>query len=419
MKVDAWLENGRLLLDTLGSRLKVREGRLWMGDRFVRDWAEALGTPCFLYDCAILDAGIDRLRAALPDDLRLHYAVKANPHPPLLAYLSHRVDGFDTASLGELTRLAEQGVDPRRCSLAGPAKSDAELAWALAHQVLVNVESAGEAARMAGLARQSGLTGRIALRLNPPFELKGSGMRMGGGANPFGIDAEQAGAVIDALDHKALSLEGFHLYAGSQCRDADVLAEGFERSLSLIAELCTSRGWLPKIVNLGGGFGIPYAPGDPPLALENLGAALKAMLAKWRGRFPETEFIIELGRYLVGEAGIYVTRVVDAKHSRGRDFLLCDGGMHHHLALSGNLGQVIRRNWPLLVADRMDDPLTGRFDLAGPLCTPLDVLGRDQPLPADTGPGDLIVVMQSGAYAASASPKDFLSRPAAIEHLVE
>ncbi|MFW6343051.1 MAG: pyridoxal-dependent decarboxylase, exosortase A system-associated, partial [Halothiobacillaceae bacterium] len=155
-----------------------------------------------------------------------------------------------------------------------------------------------------------------------------------------------------------------------------------------------------------------------PLDLAQLGQALGSALDRWRERLPGTEFVIELGRYLVGEAGIYVTRIVDRKHSRGRDFLLCDGGMHHHLALSGNLGQVLRRNWPLLVANRMDAPFDARFTLSGPLCTPLDVLGSDQPLPAASGPGDLVVVLQSGAYAASASPAGFLSRPRAAERLV-
>ncbi|MFP4272879.1 MAG: alanine racemase, partial [Halothiobacillaceae bacterium] len=313
MSIPDWPKDGPALLQRMDSALRTRDGQLMIGGKTVRAWADQLGTPCFLYDRSLVNARIARLRAALPAQVRLHYAVKANPFEPLLAHLKERVDGFDTASLGELQALRRQGVDLHRCSLAGPAKSDQELAWAAEHGVLVNLESAGEAKRLAALARQAGLTARVALRLNPPFELKGSGMRMGGGSTPFGIDAEQAVQVMAGLDGKALRLEGFHVYAGSQCRQADVLAEGVERSLALVAELSTRGDMRPRSINLGGGFGIPYAPKDEPLDLAHLGQALGSALDRWRERLPGTEFVIELGRYLVGEAGIYVTRIVDRK----------------------------------------------------------------------------------------------------------
>ncbi|MFP4295542.1 MAG: alanine racemase, partial [Halothiobacillaceae bacterium] len=318
MSIPDWPKDGPALLQRMDSALRTRDGQLMIGGKTVRAWADQLGTPCFLYDRSLVNARIARLRAALPAQVRLHYAVKANPFEPLLAHLKERVDGFDTASLGELQALQRQGVDLHRCSIAGPAKSDNELIWAAENGVLVNLESAGEARRLAALARQAGIQARAALRLNPPFELKGSGMRMGGGSMPFGIDSEQAGAVLSELDRAALRLEGFHVYAGSQCRQADTLADGIERSLALVAKLSEQHGIMPRSINLGGGFGIPYAPNDEPLDLARLGGALRETLDRWRDRLPETEFVIELGRYLVGEAGIYVTRIVDRKHSRGR-----------------------------------------------------------------------------------------------------
>jgi len=417
MNRPTWPENGAAMLTRMGSAFTVRNGELYLDNQSVTTLVRQIGTPCYLYSQDALQQRLAALREALPADIALHYAVKANPHEALLAFFKDHVDGFDTASLGELIRLADQGVDLGRCSLAGPAKSDEELAFALKHDVLVNLESVGEAQRLAKIAKTAGKKARVALRINPPFELKGSGMRMGGGAKPFGIDAEQIPAMAAELDDNWLRLEGFHLYAGSQCREAAVLVEGFDKGLALMAELAAAIGFSPKIINLGGGFGIAYSPLETPLDLAAVGKGLKELLALWRPRFANAQFVIELGRYLVGEAGIYVTRIMDRKYSRGKLFLICDGGMHHHLALSGNLGQVLRKNWPLVIANRMDAPCEEMANLAGPLCTPLDILGSDQPLPK-TEPGDLVVVLQSGAYGASASPAGFLSRPAAVERMV-
>lgn len=434
-----WPDNGQKLMDTVLGQARagwtISDGRLAVAGKNpvvpLGEWLAGQGasaTPAYVYSAAAIDATVTRLRSVLPAGLGLHYAIKANPFPPLLAHLADQVDGFDCASLEEMQRIAAideaRGLDGellRQCSIAGPAKSQDELAFAARHDVLINTESANELERIAALAGTIGRRIRVALRVNPPFEIKGSGMRMGGGAKPFGIDSEEIPDLIRQLTSgplaERLELIGFHVYAGSQCRDADALLETMRQTLALIEDWQQQTDFAPSLINLGGGFGVSYHPADAPLNLDVLGAGLVTLMAQACAQWPDARLHIELGRFLVAGAGIYVTRVVDIKTSRGQTFVLCDGGMHHHLALSGNLGQVLRRNWPLIAIDQLTRENSTPVDLSGPLCTPLDVLGQKQPLPP-LRVGDLVGVLQSGAYGASASPSGFLSRPAASEWLL-
>lgn len=393
------------------------QGHLRLGSETIERLAERFGTPFYAYDSARIARRIAELRAELPAGLALHYAIKANPHPPLLGYLAERVDGFDVASKGEMQAALTAGMPAAHTSFAGPGKRDDELAAAVQAGVLVNVESAGELARLARIADAHKRPARVALRVNPPYELKSSGMRMGGGARAFGIDAEQIPGLLRAWNGQTLHFEGLHLFAGSQCLKVDALLDTFAANLALAAQLLAHAPTPARIINLGGGFGVPYFPGEAPLDLPRLGEGLRHHWNEWQPRLNAAQGVLELGRYLVAEAGVYVTRVVDRKHSRGETFLICDGGMHHHLALSGNLGQVLRKNWPLVVANRLGQPNAETVHLHGPLCTPLDILGSKLPLPR-AEPGDLIAVFQSGAYGPSASPGAFLGHPAAAEILL-
>lgn len=408
----AWHTNSRHLL------LAGKPATKWLEEK-----SPEMPTPAYVYAGAAITTQVRTVRAVLPATIQLHYAIKANPFAPVVRHLAPLVDGFDCASLAEMQLVAD--LAPARLthtSIAGPAKSAAEHRFAIEHGVLINAESKGELRRIADLARTAGKRARIALRVNPPFELKGSGMKMGGGARPFGIDSEEIPALIkdiqsEASFHTALDLGGFHLFAGSQNRDAGAIAATLEQSLALVRDWTTQTGFVPQHLNLGGGFGVVYHPQDTPLDLTALRPVLKRIGEIAQGAWPGVRVNLELGRYLVASAGIYITRIVDRKKSRGKTYLLCDGGMHHHLALSGNLGQVLRRNWPIIAVDHMDAPCAETVDLAGPLCTPLDVLGQNQSLPP-LKPGDLIGVLQSGAYGASASPQDFLSRPAPHEYFI-
>ena len=379
--------------------------------------ARAGGTPLYIYDRERVSDRVQQLRAVLPETMALHYAIKANPMPALLHHMGSLVDGLDVASGAELQRALDAGMPATAISFAGPGKRDPELYQALAAGATVNVESTGELDRLNALGAQHGYRPRVALRVNPDFELKAAGMRMGGGPQVFGIDAEDVPAVLEKLAGMAVDFRGLQVFTGSQNLAADNLATAHERILELAERLASHAPVTMPSLNIGGGLGIPYFPGDQPLDREAVGAHLTELAARAADTLPGTQLILELGRYLVGEAGLYVTRVIDRKVSRGHVFLVTDGGLHHHLAASGNFGQVIRRNYPVAIGNRMDQPAAETVTVTGPLCTPLDVLARDAHLP-EAMVGDLVVVFQSGAYGLTASPTAFLSHPPPGEVLV-
>jgi diaminopimelate decarboxylase len=302
-------------------------------------------------------------------------------------------------------------------SFAGPGKQEAELRQAVAAGVLLNVESTCEVQRLARASEEVGVAARVAVRVNPDFELKGSGMKMGGGAKPFGVDVEEVPALLARVADAGLGFEGFHLFAGSQNLRAESICEAQRLAYELALRLAEQARAALRFLNLGGGFGIPYFPGEQPLELQPIGDNLHALVARARRDLPQAALVLELGRYLVGEAGVYVARIVDRKVSRGQVFLVTDGGLHHHLAASGNFGQVVRKNYPAAIGNRMAAREVERASVVGPLCTPLDLLADRMTLPV-AEVGDLFVVFQSGAYGASASPQAFLGHPACGEVLV-
>jgi diaminopimelate decarboxylase len=392
-------------------------GQLLVGGVPLTQIAERVGsTPFYAYDRALLRARAQQLRTAFPPRVKLHYAMKANPMPAVVALMATLVEGIDVASAGELKVALDAGADAREVSFAGPGKREVELRQALAAGVLVNVESAREVRVLAALSQQLGLPARIAVRVNPDFELKGSGMKMGGGPKQFGVDVEDVPALLADIDAAGLGFEGFHLFAGSQNLKAESICEAQQKSYALALRLAGHARAPVKFLNLGGGFGIPYFPGERPLELEPIAANLHELAGRAARELPEASLVIELGRYLVGEAGVYVTRIVDRKVSRGQVFLVTDGGLNHHLSASGNFGQVIRKNYPVAIGNRMGAP-TEVASVVGPLCTPLDLLADRMELPV-AEVGDLVVIYQSGAYGASASPQAFLGHPACVEVLV-
>ena len=373
-------------------------------------------TPFYAYDRGLLTQRIAQLRTILPSSVKLHYAIKANPMPAVVCHLAKLVDGLDVASGEELTMALNTGVAAQEISFAGPGKQRAELRQALAAGVLINVESLREIRELAPLSAELGVPARVAVRVNPSFELKLSGMKMGGGPKQFGIDAECVPDALAEIGKLGLAFEGFHIFSGSQNLRPEAICDAQNKALDLAAELAAFAPSPVRMLNLGGGFGIPYFPGDQTLDLAPIGANLQALARVALARLPQAELTLELGRYLVGEAGIYVCRVVDIKVSRGQTFIVVDGGLHHHLAASGNFGQVIRKNYPVIIGNRADQ--TGPLaSVVGPLCTPLDLLADNLPL-GHAQPGDLVVVFQSGAYGPSASPQRFLSHPECAEVLV-
>lgn len=408
-----------MTLHSTVARFATKSGRLCLGGVPVDLLAERVGgTPFFAYDRGLLTARVADLRAGLPQGIDLSYAIKANPMPAVVHHLSGLVDSFDVASAIELRTALNTTMPPSRVSFAGPGKDVAELRQAVAAGVTVELESETEARRLIEIGQRLGIRPRVAVRVNPDFEIKGSGMRMGGGPQQFGVDAEQVPALLKRLAGDEVDVLGFHVFAGSQNLRADILAEAQRKAVDLLLRFAEIAPAPIRYLNLGGGFGIPYFEKDVPLDLAVIGGNLAGLLeAKIRPQFPVARVVIELGRYIVGECGVYVTQILDRKESRGRTFLVVDGGLHHQLAASGNFGQVIRRNYPVAIGNRMDEEAVETVTVVGKLCTPLDLLGDRVSLPpADVG--DLVVVFQAGAYGLTASPTAFLSHPEPAEVLL-
>lgn len=398
---------------------RFAHGELSIGGIPARRLALRVGrTPFYAYDRDLLSRRAAQLRAALPARVSLHYAVKANPMPALVEHMRSLADGFDVASLGELAVALDTGMAPHRISFAGPGKGDPELRAAIAAGITINLESPGELERAARIGVDLDLAPQVAVRVNPEFELKSSGMRMSGGPKPFGIDAEQVPRVLARIGELPVDFRGFHIFSGSQNLRPEAVVEAHAQTFALAERLAAQAPAPVRYLNIGGGLGIPYFPGEQPLELAPIAANLEVLTAALSPTLRDAELVMELGRYLVGEAGVYVCRVVDRKVSRGRTYLVTDGGLHHHLAASGNFGQVLRKNYPVTVAARtaaVDE--VEEVTIVGPLCTPLDILAERVTLPV-CAPGDLIAVLQSGAYGYSASPQQFLSHPAPAQCLV-
>lgn len=396
----------------------AENGQLTIGGETATALVERAGrTPLFVYSRSMMEERMAELRAAMPERIKINYAIKANSFQPVLLAMSNLVDGLDIASGGELDMIRAAGIDPERVSFAGPGKRDAELKAAVAAGVTLNLESENEAERALAIAHRLGQTPRLAVRVNPDFEIKGSGMKMGGGAKPFGVDAERVPALVRHIVDVGCDFRGLHIFSGSQALDAEALVEAQANTLALANRIAHEAGVVLPKLNMGGGFGIPYFPGDTPLDIGRVGVALEERFAELPDTLAGAELFLELGRYLVGEAGIYLTRIVDRKVSHGETFLVTDGGLHHQLAASGNFGQVVRRNYPLAIADRFDAAPEEIVNVVGCLCTPLDRLADRAHLP-HAEVGDLVAVFCAGAYGASASPSAFLGQGPAAELLV-
>ena len=395
-----------------------QHGELTVGGIPLTRLAARVGqTPFYAYDRQLLNKRVSALRAALPETLKIHYAMKANPMPALVAHMARLVDGIDVASGGELRVALDNGADPREVSFAGPGKSLEDLRCAVAAGILINIESFREVNELAAICKETGYRARVAVRVNPDFELKSSGMKMGGGPKQFGVDAEQVPELLTRIGQADLDFEGFHLFAGAQNLKAEAIVEAQQKSYDLALRLAEHAPGPVRTLNLGGGFGIPYFPGEQRLDLTPIAANLATLTERATRDFHTAELVIELGRYLVGEAGLYVSRVLDRKVSRGQLYLVTDGGLHHHLSASGNFGQVIRKNYPAAIGNRMSASEKEVATVVGPLCTPLDLLADRMEL-SKAEVGDLVVIYQSGAYGFTASPQRFLSHPACVEVLV-
>lgn len=398
----------------------TKDNELVIGSLTVREIEKLIGrTPFYAYDKSLIEQKINQLKAQLPSKISLHYAVKANPYPALVHHIKPLVSGFDVASKKEMLLALQTGMPAQEISFAGPGKTEDDISAAILAGITLHVESITEINRAINLGEELNKLPNIAIRVNPAFELKASGMKMAGGSKPFGIDEELLAELLQSLDYKKVNLRGFHIFAGSQNLKEEAIIETHQKTFALAQSLIELSPTKLDYVNIGGGLGIPYFPGEKRISITPISENLEQLLSQYQSSFDGIEIIMELGRYLVGEAGVYISKVVDIKESRGTQYAVCDGGLHHHLANSGNFGQVIRKNYPVAIGNKLttDDIAHQQVTIVGPLCTPLDILADKMTLPK-IEINDLVVVFQSGAYGASASPQDFLSQPSLSEILL-
>src|ERR671913_313784 len=301
-------------------------------------------------------------------------------------------------------------------------KTDDELRRVVEEGIFAdNVESLNEIERLAQIAAGMGRKIGVGLRINPAAQLMGSQMRMGGTVGQFGMDqAELDEAVAKTLSHPELILRGVHVYTATQVFEVEPLLEHCRNIFELALQTAGYAGRPLEMIDFGGGFGVPYFEKMSEFDLASFGEGFRELLKTYRAdsRLEGCRFLFELGRYLVADAGVYVTRAVDVKQTRGKTFVVTDGGMNHHLTATGNMGQVFRKSYPILNLSRVNGvPGEEGVAMAGPCCTPLDMFGTNLPL-VEPEVGDLIGVFYSGAYGYSASNLGFLSHPTPAEVLL-
>ncbi len=407
--------------DLISKNFDMADGELLIGGVSISSIAAEFGTPLFVYDAGVMDKKLQQLRSTLPPGFEISYSVKANPNRAVLKHFLTRDCGFEIASAGEYQLALGVGCPAHRIIFAGPGKSESELELVLAKGIgEIHVESVVELERINRISSRLGVRAKVALRINPTGEAQGGAMRMGGRATPFGIDEEIADVVIDRiLASPALIFTGIHLFTGTQILDHAILLNQYRKGVTLAGSIAERLQQPLNTVDFGGGIGIPYFSNERDLNFDGLRQGLLELMDPIRLHpfLAETRFMLEPGRFLVGEAGLFVSRVNDVKISRGKMFVVLDGGMNCHLAASGNLGQTIKRNYPIALVNKMRAPIATTVDVVGPLCTPLDTLGRSVELPQPEI-GDLIGVFQSGAYGLTASPVNFLSHSSPAEVLV-
>ncbi len=373
---------------------------------------ERHSTPCFVYDLSVAAERFDRLRAALPGRVDLAYAVKANPGLPLLQTFAARGAWFDCASAGEVARVLGAGGAGEQMVMAGPAKSLDDLGAALGAGARVQVDGIEDVERLAGLHRDPDRPLPVSVRVNPRAAIaEASGIIGGAGPSAFGVDEEDLPAFLDAAGrHPRIRVSGLQVFAASNELSAQALLANYEVALAIGRRMTREHGVQLDLIDLGGGLGIPYAAGEPEVDLAALGGGLTAALD--RHDWFDGRLLVEPGRWLAGPCGVYLTRVVRVKPSRGSTFATLQGGINHLLRplLTGQSFPVCA---PTPGAAAGNGEQTA-YTLAGPLCTSLDRLGEATLRPLQHG--DLLAFGQAGAYGFTQAMTHFLSHPVPAEH---
>lgn len=385
--------------------------------------AAEYGTPFYWYDLDQAALHLKTLQANLPECVSVYYCVKANPNLAVLRVFRDLVPGLDISSAGEIELAERAGWQPGVMSFAGPGKTDAELKLAIERGVgSLSIESRGELERLCGIARSLERQVSVLIRVNPLSAPRAFAMKMGGGPSQFGVPEEEAEALLsEACRQPELRVRGIHVFSGTQCLDLPSLGENLNQTLEIARRLAETSGLTFEEVNLGGGVGIAYFEGQQDLDPQAVGRVVaESVVAFCRAqpRFSRTRFVLELGRYLMGAFGRYIAQVVEVKEARERRFVVLDGGMNHCFPATGNFGQLIKKNYPVVNLSRETIPSASvKQEIVGPLCTPMDSLARSIELPL-CEVGDLLAFDRCGAYSFTASPLLFLSHRTPLELMV-
>jgi diaminopimelate decarboxylase len=379
--------------------------------------SESGGTPLFVYDNNIVGGQIAALRAAMPDGLAIYYSVTANPYEELLNFIGRYVEGFRVVSKGELDHLRRAGLAGISMTFAGPGKRDEELEAGIAAGATISVESEGEAVRAIRAGERVGIRPKIAVRVNPPFSMEGGKITLGPRASPFGVDSDRVPALVEGLVEAGVDWRGLHIFAAAQCLDDAALIEAHKAIINCAGEIAGKLDMPLPELNLGGGFDVPCFAGEQPIDVYRMAKALHDTVCAGPELLATTRLSLELGRWLVAESGVYLSRVLDRTESCGETFLTTDGGGHHLLGATGCLLERGRGNFPIAVANRFGAPAEEQVTVTGCLATPNDVFADEVMLPR-AEPGDLIAIFCAGAYGLTASPQSWESRPPAREMMV-
>ncbi|VAX23336.1 Diaminopimelate decarboxylase [hydrothermal vent metagenome] len=394
---------------------KIKSGTLNISDIDIGTIVKKTGSPLYIYDAAIMHSQMKKLKSAMPKEVTIHYAVKANPNMAVAEVFQKLGAGAEVASGSELTLAIKAGFKPEKIIFAGPGKSEQELKLAIKNKIgSINVESETELLRVLKASTAKRPT-PIALRVNLDFALK-KGEIMIGGPRKFGIDETQIKSLAKkALNDSCVELTGFHCFPGTQLANAKTLATAYRQFAAWVKITATNLKMNVKTINFGGGLGIPFKDSDAELNVKALGKSLNTIINDLRlsPLFSKTRFLIEPGRYLVGPSGIYISRITDIKKSRGETFVICEGGIHHAL-----VPIVLNKNYPTAILNKMNLQNSKTVTIAGPLCTSADQFSRRVKLP-QAEIGDLLGVFNSGAYGYTAGMTLFLSHPTPPEALVE
>lgn len=386
-----------------------------MDDKILQALAGKFGTPLYAYDASKIIYQYELLKKSLPQEFGVFYSMKANPLLGLCQLFKKLGSKIEVASSGELNTALAAGFTPENIIFTSPGKTFEELEFAVEIGIYsINIESVEEAEVINELADKKGKTVNISIRINPDFDIAGSGIKMTGVPTQFGIDQVNAEAALNYIKPLPnINVLGIHIYTGTQALNANSIVQSMEQIIKLSLELSERCEMELKFLNLGGGFGIPYFKDDTPLDLETFRNEFSLMWHGYKDRLSGTKVFVESGRFLLAEAGTYLTKILYKKECKGRKYLVCDGGSNQH-ASSAFLGRYIRNNFPMHILNKTGNE--EQVNVVGPLCTPTDLVGQNVVL-SEAGPGDIVAIDKSGAYGSTQSPVLFLSHPLAAEVL--